>query len=949
MASLGSAILKQRHLRATAKDVDSIREAIPLQDVDPQFTYDQLDHAIHNHVNNTPKKLRSYRSDDGGIVILRSGPYKFSRTMITTITKPRLATVLYLGFLLSLVLLAHYVHYSLPRPLSSEEGSVLDPSTGQRHLRFSEENVRKIVRHLSEDIGYRVVGTAQDQETQAYLIREIKALKDQAQRERVTTAIPQFETWIQIADGSHKFDFMSKVVMKMYTNMTNIVVRLSCGPECDKNAILLNAHYDTTLGSPGAADDALPVGVMLELIRILSQQPAPKKNSLIFCNMLILRCVFNGGEESLQDASHSFITNHELRHSIKAVINLEACGTTGPEVLFQANSRTMIDAYRQVPYPHGTAMGNDLFTTGFILSDTDFRQFVEYGNLTGLDMAVYKNSYLYHTHLDLDRHMERGLPQHLGENTLALTNYLANEAELVGMQATSAVVYFDVFGKFFVSYSMDTAIRSHALIGMLALMSMAVGVSRPTVRSMVSVFLSFIAALLAPSLSAFVVRIIGTPMVWFSHEWLPLAIYGPMSLAGMFAIQWIFHQTKASPGANELSAMSGIQIVYTISMIIASVARIASSYFLAMYSLVTSAALIYNSWNVLWPKKAEIEIRSVKYSTYFVASAIQTLYSSYGIFSLYDMLVPLTGRIGVDAPVDLVVAVVTGFGVFMFCPPLLAFSHRFGRVVLKRLVIGLVLLHLFVVLISSSLMYPYNELHPKRVFAQHLRNITSGESLMFLAHCDPGPFQDYVAEVEKLFDTKAEFRNTSFSPNDWKSVYPFSQFLESFVIDTAPYIRKHTTNRTIADSERPLTALITDAPRLVAENVSYDPVQKIRRLTILCTHPNYIWTVTSFDAEVLDWSMGLEVPSKQKFHYVIRHAGGFRTDGWKLELAYRASGRDDRLRIELTAMETEGFGKDMERELVGSGEIGVMRRLVKAKPDYVALTYFSSVLSNFEL
>jgi len=71
--------------------------------------------------------------------------------------------------------------------------------------------------------------------------------------------------------------------MKMYTNMTNIVVRLSCGPECDENAVLLNSHFDTTLGSPGAADDALGVGVMMEVIRVMSLRPSPKKNSIVFC------------------------------------------------------------------------------------------------------------------------------------------------------------------------------------------------------------------------------------------------------------------------------------------------------------------------------------------------------------------------------------------------------------------------------------------------------------------------------------------------------------------------------------------------------------------------------------------------------------------------------------------------------------------------------------------
>ena len=35
---------------------------------------------------------------------------------------------------------------------------------------------------------------------------------------------------------------------------------------------------------------------------------------------------------------------------------------------------------------------NDVFRTGLTLSDTDFRQFVQYANLTGIDMAIYKNS-----------------------------------------------------------------------------------------------------------------------------------------------------------------------------------------------------------------------------------------------------------------------------------------------------------------------------------------------------------------------------------------------------------------------------------------------------------------------------------------------------------------------------------------------------------------------------
>ncbi|KAF9984633.1 hypothetical protein BGZ65_013025 [Modicella reniformis] len=818
------------------------------------------------------------------------------------------AWCLFLGFLFLIIAVTFRVHYTLPSPVY--EG--LDVISGKPQ--FSEENVRQIIRYMTQDIGYRVVGTEQELDTKNYLV----------------------------GDGSHRFDFMSKVVMKMYTNMTNIIVRLSCGPECDQNSILLNAHYDTTLGSPGAADDALGCGVMIEIIRIMSLRPAPKKNSVIF--------LFNGGEESLQDASHSFITTHELRDKVRAVVNLEACGTSGPEVLFQANSREMIDAYGTVPYPHGTVLANDLFATGLILSDTDFRQFVDHGNLTGLDMAVYKNSYLYHTHLDLDEFLEEGLPQHMGENTLALATYLTEEANLTNLERTSSVVFFDVFGLFFVSYSWTAAICSHILIAGLALFTMATRISRPTLRGSVSILLSFIAALLAPNLSVVLLQSLGSPMQWFSHEWLPVILFGPMALAAMFGVQVLFHFKNASTGANEISTLSSLQVFFTFALCISSYVGLASSYVFALFTLCITVALVFNHMKGARSHGYGLEVNHVDFATYFVASFLPTTYFSFICFSLLDMFVPLTGRIGVDAPVDNIIAIMSGFVTFVICPPLLAFSHRFGRAILKRIAIVLLILHLVLVLISSAVMYPYDELHPKRVFIQHLRNMTSGESLLYLAHADPGPFYEpYVTKIEAMFEGEASFRSAATNPSDWNAIYPFNQFLESYVLDTSTYIRTHTVNKTIAESTAPLTSLIRAAPKLMAENVVYDSKTGLRRLTVLCTHPNYIWTVASFDAHLTSWSMGSSEPFPYPSHYVIRHVGGHVSDGWRVDLEHHATGSEDRLRIELTAMETEGFGRDTERELEGSGEIGVMRQIVRSRPAWTALTYFSIVADTFEL
>jgi Zn-dependent M28 family amino/carboxypeptidase len=73
-------------------------------------------------------------------------------------------------------------------------------------------------------------------------------------------------------------------VWKKYYNITNVIVRLSDGtPEGKANAILVNAHTDSTLPSPGAADDLVGVGVMLESLRVMGLTERRLTNSVVFC------------------------------------------------------------------------------------------------------------------------------------------------------------------------------------------------------------------------------------------------------------------------------------------------------------------------------------------------------------------------------------------------------------------------------------------------------------------------------------------------------------------------------------------------------------------------------------------------------------------------------------------------------------------------------------------
>lgn len=117
---------------------------------------------------------------------------------------------------------------------------------------------------------------------------------------------------------------MNKRLYKTYINLSNIIVRISDGTERGKaSAVLINSHLDSTLPSPGATDDGLAVGVMLECARVLVEtkgwEPtysiifrACLKRLSFFGSQISSPTVFNNAEESLQDGSHLFSTQHPI-------------------------------------------------------------------------------------------------------------------------------------------------------------------------------------------------------------------------------------------------------------------------------------------------------------------------------------------------------------------------------------------------------------------------------------------------------------------------------------------------------------------------------------------------------------------------------------------------------------------------------------------------------------
>lgn len=168
--------------------------------------------------------------------------------------------------------------------------------------------------------------------------------------------------------------------------------------------------------------------------------------------------LFNGAEEQVLPASHAFVTRHKWARGVGAFVNIESAGSaSGRELIFQAGQKRhwILDTYlREAPRPSANVVAQELFQSGIIPSDTDFRIFRDFGNMSGLDMAFIDNGYVYHTDQDDMSNVDLGSVYRAGENVLAVARALAVRPTFPkAWNFPAQQVFFDFFG-FHVSYSL---------------------------------------------------------------------------------------------------------------------------------------------------------------------------------------------------------------------------------------------------------------------------------------------------------------------------------------------------------------------------------------------------------------------------------------------------------------------------------------------------------------
>lgn len=396
-------------------------------------------------------------------------------------------------------------------------------------------------------MGPKVVGTKENEVLAVnFLKKRLSEIQTKANRN-------QNVTWDhQIASGSYYLAFKPFGMVASYRKIQNLVVRLEGETS---NALMLNCHFDSVPGSPGAGDDGANCALMLELLSILSSKNTRNRHTIIF--------VFNGAEETGLRASHAFITQHKWASDIRAFINLEAAGSGGKECLFQTGPghTWLLNHYKAVRRPFAQAAAEEIFQSGLIPSDTDFRIFRDFGNLAGMDFAHTTKGYRYHTKFDSIEYLSQGYIQRTGENMLELTNSLANSFELDNITAfskDSSAVYFDFLGFFFVSYSKELGAVINFIVVILSTIVPFLTLTKATInvhpKNILSeTVLGFLALVFSSGfsglvcyLTAFVLDKMDHSMSWYRTTWLAPSIYGSVALLAHFIVQDLVDLTMAN-------------------------------------------------------------------------------------------------------------------------------------------------------------------------------------------------------------------------------------------------------------------------------------------------------------------------------------------------------------------------------------------------------------------
>lgn len=216
----------------------------------------------------------------------------------------------------------------------------------------------------------------------------------------------------------------------------NVVARIA-GTNV-RDAVLLVAHLDSDPSSPGAADDAAGIAVLLETARALGVGK-PLHNSIIL--------LITSQEELCCRGATAFINTHPWAKDVRLVINIDAGGLAGPALLtaISDNNGWLIHQYGAGDTHAAGNSAEQVYGESY----DDFTQAFRPAGFPGYTFALFWDKRT-HAPYDTVENVSLASIQHLGYHALALARYFG-DADLTDRRQPNSI-YFDVLRSVLISY-----------------------------------------------------------------------------------------------------------------------------------------------------------------------------------------------------------------------------------------------------------------------------------------------------------------------------------------------------------------------------------------------------------------------------------------------------------------------------------------------------------------
>ncbi|KAK3443323.1 endoplasmic reticulum metallopeptidase 1 [Eucalyptus grandis] len=667
--------------------------------------------------------------------------------------------------------------------------------------RFSEARAVEHVRVLAQDIGSRQEGSPGLREAARYIKSQLETFKERAG--------PKLRVEVEESTvaGSFNMMFLGHSISFGYRNHTNVVARISSvdSQETDPS-LLVNGHFDSPLGSPGAGDCGSCVASMLELARLIVDADWMPPRPIIF--------LFNGAEELFMLGSHGFMTTNRWRDSIGAFINVEASGTGGPDLVCQSgpSSWPSLVYAESAIYPMAHSAAQDVFPS--FPGDTDYRIFSQdYGNIPGLDIIFLLGGYFYHTSYDTVDRLLPGSVQARGDNLFSLVKAFttssmlrnAHEREHIGSTGSDErAVFFDYLSWILIYYPRRVAMVLHCVpVGIFFIMPFLLHLLSSGSRSWFAIVRDFVKGTMLHSAGVIlgvlfpvvfsILRLLFSnyAMNWFATPYLAFIMFIPSSVVGVLIPNIVWGNFPLSQEISNLKLSKealfdearfwgafGFYSLVTLAYLFAGLSGGFVTFMLSTGMLLSwisfSLAIRSRSRYSLWSIVAFVIplIPCLTYSVYFNGFLVQFLIEKMG------MMGSLPPPYGFFVP-DIIVAAVTGLATGWCVGPLIPICGRW----LAKSSILLFLVHLTVLTMAvSSQLFPYSRDAPKRVVLQHTFFTAGGNQVLDSSYdlgivdSNPLPFLfKYAPEVAKEMHISPDFSFDAANLSDrenWMGIFP---------------------------------------------------------------------------------------------------------------------------------------------------------------------------------